>query len=675
MYCQRCEAPVSLSDRFCTQCGLNLSYPAHNAGRDSATNVSERNEPSGWNESDERLRAYERLRASEALFQLVWDNAADGMRLTDAEGIVIAVNPAYCRMVGRAREEIEGRPLADVYANADRPFIMQDYARHFTSREFLTFSERKMTLFDGREIWLELSSRITPETAGEPLLITVFRDITSRKHVESQLEESQQRFREIAETVSEVFWSADALTSETSYVNPSYERVWGRSCQSLYDDPKSYLEAIHPEDRDRIENNVARKIAGQPFEHEYRIFRPDGSLRWIWDRGFPVGSPPNGATTRYVGVATDVTERKLAERALRIHSEVLLNMSDGVTCFDEQGVIRLTNRALDTMFGYEQGELIGRPVTVFSDSTPEENTRVHTEVLQAIAATGSWSGELRNRRKDGSVFWTSTRISRLEQADATAFVSVKEDITDRKARDEMLAAMREQLAHASRLGTLGEMATGLAHELNQPLTALHLYASIGLTLGENLEHPQLKSCLKKISDESLRAGEIIRRIRAFAARTPSRHVPLDLNALIHEVLDILSLEIRQKGVRVALKLEASLPSIRADTIHLQQVLVNLIRNAVEAMSQTHAARRDLLISTSVVSHEVCVNVQDSGCGFAPAAASELFQAFHTTKPAGLGLGLAISRSLIEAYGGRITAKSHAAGGATFTFHLPIAPTA
>jgi len=234
---------------------------------------------------------------------------------------------------------------------------------------------------------------------------------------------------------------------------------------------------------------------------------------------------------------------------------------------------------------------------------------------------------------------------------------------------ELRVDAREQLAHASRLTILGEMVAGLAHELNQPLTALRMYASAAEELCSMLDLPELRDCVKRIDEQSLRTGEIIRRMRNFAKRGPSRHEAIDLNRLIREVTAILEYEIRRAQVRLELNLAVNLQSVWGDPVQIQQVLVNLLRNAMDAMTQTAIDQRVLSVHSAMDGNYASVRITDTGCGVEPSLAASLFKPFQSTNPTGLGLGLTICRTLVEAHGGSIGMEPRLPRGTTFFLSL------
>jgi signal transduction histidine kinase len=243
---------------------------------------------------------------------------------------------------------------------------------------------------------------------------------------------------------------------------------------------------------------------------------------------------------------------------------------------------------------------------------------------------------------------------------------------ERRRAVEQTAELREELAHVARVATLGEMAAGLAHELNQPLTAIHLEASAGIALGDRGDVEGMRESLNQLSNHALRAGEIVRRMRQFARRGETNPEPVALGPVVTEVLALVEHDIRHNEIQTAVEMRDDLPPAMIDRIALQQVLVNLIRNAIEAMSRPSVLERHLTIRAESVGGRLRVSIADTGGGVDPAMSERLFHPFQTTKSTGLGLGLSICQSLIEAHGGRMGAGPHPPGGALFYFELPIA---
>ena len=252
-------------------------------------------------------------------------------------------------------------------------------------------------------------------------------------------------------------------------------------------------------------------------------------------------------------------------------------------------------------------------------------------------------------------------------------VTVAHDITDRVRAEEEVRHRREELAHVTRLATMGEMATGLAHELNQPLSAI-LYFARGcrrrLQAGGCATEATLE-VTEKIAAQAERAAAFVGRIRAFVRKAELRLAPVDLNQVVREAAGFAAHEAREQGVLIDFRLARSLPLVSVDMIQVEQVVLNVIRNGIEAVQGNGPDRRRVTVKTSRAADTVVCDIADTGCGYSEQVADQLFDAFFTTKPGGLGMGLAISRSIIEAHGGRMWATPNPDGGATFRFTLPV----
>ena len=266
----------------------------------------------------------------------------------------------------------------------------------------------------------------------------------------ARLAEALERFEQVINNITEVFWLTDVPKSQMIYISPGYERIWGRKCEELYREPRSWVAAVHPADHDEILRRAQTQQAGGGYDVEYRIFRPDGAVRWIRDRAFPVRND-RGEVYRIAGIADDITERKRTREALQTQAAILENMAEGVVVTDEQGVIVQMNPAGERIWGYERNEVLGQPTSVFSALPEAEATAVMHEVLAALQATGSWQGTFQNRRKDGALILCEAVISRLELQGRVLMVAVEQDVTVRLRAQEQLqrqARVLESMAEA-----------------------------------------------------------------------------------------------------------------------------------------------------------------------------------------------------------------------------------
>jgi PAS domain S-box-containing protein len=400
----------------------------------------------------------------------------------------------------------------------------------------------------------------------------------------------------------------------------------------------------------------------------------------------------------------DLSEQKRAEEALRASEErwskLAENSSAGIALIAPDGRFIAANLALQKMLGYTEDELQGRTA---SDITHAED-RAATEAHIAEANEGQRRVrrvEKRYLRKDGGVMWAdvSTVFVPASGSNSAFFSAVIVDRTERKQAEEELhqkeVSLREAqtaLAHISRVTTMGELTASIAHEINQPLAAVvnNAGACLRWLAAQNLEEARQSASL--VIADGHRAGEIIGRIRALAKKAPPQKDWLDLNETIGEVIAMAGSEVRRNRISLQTQLANDLPLILGDRIQLQQVILNLLINAIEAMSGMREGPQELWVSSQKVTEipgesteeryedraladaewtHVLIAVRDSGPGLDPKGLDRLFNAFYTTKPQGLGMGLAISRSIIEAHGGRLWATANASKGAVFQFTLPI----
>ena len=381
----------------------------------------------------------------------------------------------------------------------------------------------------------------------------------------------------------------------------------------------------------------------------------------------------------------EIANRKHAEEDLRtseeMHRVIVETANDAVVSMDERGAILLANPATRRIFGYDPVEIVGKPLTMLM---PEMMRKLHENGFKRYLATGkrhlNWQGvEVTAQRKDGQEFPVEVSFGELTSDGHKVFTGFIRDISERKqAEDRLRASERNlqmtqaELARVSRLTTMGELAASIAHEVNQPLTAVinNGSACLRLLANNNLEPEVLRRALEGIIADGTRASIVLARIRAFIKKEPAEKSELDINEVIREVLVLAGRELYENQVLPDHQLKTDLPSVLADRVQLQQVLLNLIMNGIEAMAAVTDRPRLLGVQSRIdESGDVLVAVSDSGTGFG----SELDRVFHpffTTKANGMGMGLSISRSLVESHGGLLWAAPNSPHGAVFSFTLP-----
>ncbi len=406
---------------------------------------------------------------------------------------------------------------------------------------------------------------------------------------------------------------------------------------------------------------------------EMQVVRQDGQQFTLFGGAIPLHDE-RARVRGCVAAFVDITARKKAEESLRKLSQAIEQSPVNVVITDLDGNIEYVNRRFCQLTGYTAAEALGKnPRILKSGHTSDEEYR---SLWQTIKAGGEWSGEFLNKAKDGSLFWERALITSIrdEAGRITHFFAVKEDVTKSKEVEEKLQQMRQQLTHVARLSTLGEMAAELAHELNHPLYAILNYAKACRNVLAEEGPPNLESLREwngEIAEIALTAGEAVKRLRTFARRADSPRSACRIEEIVGEALRLVAVETRTARVTMETRFSADLPTVHVDRVQIQQILVNLLTNAVEAVQASPEKMRRITIETSLCGEAVEVAVADCGVGLPPGSESRIFEPYITTKPDGMGMGLSICRTIVEAHGGRLWAGSNPDGGATFHFTLPL----
>ena len=354
--------------------------------------------------------------------------------------------------------------------------------------------------------------------------------------------------------------------------------------------------------------------------------------------------------------------------------QIIHTMADALLVLDHEGTVRAANEAAFRLFGYSKAELVGKPISATLGNL------FGKEIIEALAANGLMGEyEMDYCNKEGKILSLDITgsVTRDHAGCPLAFVLITRDITGRKQAEEALRKAQMELAHVTRVMTMGEMAASIAHEITQPLTAVvtNGHACLRWLAREYPNLDEAREAARQIIQDGSRAGEVIKRIRALVKKTESERAWLDINEVIHEVIGLTHSEILRNRVVLRTDLADGLPAVLGDRIQLQQMILNLVINAIEAMSTVEDLSRELLVTSHRdESDGVVVAVCDSGIGLHPQDIDRLFDAFYTTKPHGLGMGLSIGRSIIDAHGGRLWATANNGHGATFHFTLPTVQT-
>ena len=459
--------------------------------------------------------------------------------------------------------------------------------------------------------------------------------------------------------------------------NPAAERIFGYTALdvaghniTMLMPPRdaarhdTHLETYHQTGRRQI-IGIGRELVGR---------RRSGEL---FPMDLSVGEVASSEGRKYVGFIRDLTQRKRMEDTIRAREdelrEVVDNVPIGIFTAELPGIIQAGNPALRRLLRYDASELAGMSfIRLLSGDDYRQLTAMVTDLTNG--AGSERVAELRIRRKDEAVLDVALHIGLVARAGTTPLiVGMVIDRTEKVRSEEVARQAREHLAHVGRLTTLGEMASAIAHEINQPLTAIanHAQAARRLLSMTELDMETLHEACTQIAEQALRAGQVVRRIRAFVTKRESSKELANLNEIVRSVLELAAGDAREAGVRVELNLQPTPPTVLVDPVQLQQVCLNLIRNAIDAMGTTAPEARVIEISSQEQGglHVLCFD--DHGPGIAPAARDRLFHPFFTTKADGMGMGLSISQSIVAAHGGTLKYETNAHGGARFIIALPI----
>jgi|GEM_PF-1728288 len=633
----------------------------------------------------ERTKAEEELARAQALLTAAIEQSPTGIIIADApDARVRSANAAALAIYGGApgggntpRAE-ERADQWEIFHPDGQPFdfeelpLTQAVLKGKISRNVEAVVHRE----DGENRWVLANASPVRNHDGEIIAgIVVFTDITGRRNAQKALRESEEKFRNIVESIPLGMYmyelqAGDALVLVDA--NPAADRILGVKNDQFVG--KTIEDAFPP-------------LAGTEIPERYRAAARSGAA-WNTDQIDYQDDQIRGAfevhafqtePKRMVAAFADVTERKKAELALRESEEnyrsIFNGINEAIVIYDPQTarVVDVNSSTLD-MFGITREESL-RWQEHFLPGSPKTGAaqRILTLLRKAVDE-GPQLFEWQVQLRDGRTLRVDVTLKTAIIGGRNRVMAVIRDITERKLAEEKLRNMESQITHVGRLSAMGELVAGVAHEINQPLYSIANFAKACRNILATEENPNLDEIREwsdQIATAATRAGEIIRRVRGFVRRTETHRGGVPLNDILDDATQLVQFQARRRRVSVQVAGEIPAPLVRADRVQIQQVLVNLLANAFEAIDDADSNEREVTVDWEVREAEVVVSVADTGPGLAPDKLNTVFDTFVTTKEEGLGMGLAISRTIVDAHHGRLWVGRNHRGGATFFFTLPI----
>jgi PAS domain S-box-containing protein len=689
----------------------------------------------------QREAALEALRESEAKLRHLIEHSADAIVLADEQGAVIEWNQSAERLTGLGPAEVLGRPLWEVqfrlvpqgrqtpaFYEEHKGYFLRMFRAGYAPEAVGQLREAEICCADGTHRFVETRG-FSVQTERGFMAGAVLHDVTERRRAEDKLRENEERLELVLEGSQQGFWDWNIATGEVRR-NERWAEMLGYAPQEIASTINQWEDLVHPDDRAAVWGSINNHLAGRTAVHEleYRMLSKDGRYRWVLDRARVVRRDPEGRPARMSGMVIDITRRRQAEEEIAHQADTLAALHE--TALDLAAQRSLSDllqaivvRAVSLLKAREGGLLLYRPATDDLERVLAHNFVPDTEDMIRRRGEGlvgkvldsgrplvvddynRWEGRLPGPPKTFSIvgmpiFWGDRLLGVLDVVDDVPRTFSAADITllerftplaaaalentrlvgDLQQQMEQLKATQAQLVQAAKLAAVGELAAGVAHELNNPLTSVLGFAE--LLLHNPAADDPFQHDMEIIAREAWRARDIVRNLLDFARQNKPQRLPAGVNQILRQTLDLIRQHIEKSGIAIAEDYAPDLGLLTLDVGQMKQVFLNLITNATHAMPKGGS----LSLRTARVGDEVAVSVSDTGVGIPPEMLDHIFEPFFTTKEVGqgTGLGLSISLGIVQEHGGRITVESRVGessrpgpapgsgpGGSTFTVWLPV----
>jgi PAS domain S-box-containing protein len=622
----------------------------------------------------DRKKTEQTLQESEERHRLFFENAPIGIIHYSNKGVITAVNDTMVSTFGSFRKALIGLNIDDIPNKrfAEEVYKSLNGRPGYFEGEYHSYTGNKTSYIKANWIPIKQADKIL---AG----VGIVEDITERKIAEKALRESEERFRQIAENIREVFWLFDCQQQRVLYVSPAYEQIWGRSRETLYQRYAEWGESIHPDDLLHAQESFGHILKGaEGVPREYRIIRPDGAERWISDTGYPI-KDKNGKIVRITGIAEDITERKLTKEELRRQKErlavTLRSIGDAVIATDRSGLVTLMNPIAEKLTGWPETVAKNRTLSEVFNVVNEMTGKPCPNPVQQILESGKIQG-LSNRTllisRDGNRYSIAHSAAPIMDADEkiVGIVLVFRDITAAQRTEAELLKMEK-------LRSLGVLAGGIAHDFNNFLTGI--IGNLSLAQLDLDPNSRIYSRLNEMETAAMRAKDLTQQLLTFSKGGEPVKKLTQIDTLVREAA---LFALRGSNLRCQFDFSDDLlwPA-QVDRSQVGQVIHNLILNAAQVMPEggiitigaenTHIEPGDH--SKPSPAHCIKIMVQDQGTGIKKDHINKIFDPYFTTKQKGSGLGLTIVYSIVKKHRGHITVDSKLGVGSTFSIYLPASP--
>ncbi len=598
----------------------------------------------------------------------------EGIAVIQLDGTITSVNPALTRLIGYEANELLGWNIEEIL-----PKLFKEYSLQTTSEAWMKLKQGQAPVNPPINIIPKsgTSKSVLPTVSfirkenNEPIAVVLsLKDISPILKMQEELKQSEKLFRLLAETIEDVFWMRSTDFEEILYVSPAYEKIWGRSRESLYKAPHSLIDSVYPGDRDKLTSKMSRRL-DEVQRLEYRIIRPDGEIRWIRDRTFPV-TDENDEQIGTVGNSTDITDLIDIQNSLE-KSKIMLDeaqriahlgnwewdlITDEITWSDETYKI----------LGFESGKARPAYDLFMKIVHPEDRNMVQQEIEKTLENNERYSidhrivkqnGEVRHVHEDGETMLN-------EEGKPVRMIGTVQDITERVRLERMLRTQ-------DKLVSLGRITAGIAHEIRNPLMGMKIYMDILKRIhqeGRTAKPEEIEEIMGQLHGANKKIESVIKRVMDFAKPSTPRMQDTDINKAVREAVELSSVFLRKKGIKMTSEFESSSPRSQADSQMISQLVLNLLSNAAEALSKTEG-KKQIRVSTKKLDGKIQITVSDSGPGIPENVRQHIFEPFFTTKKEGTGIGLSLCKRIVDDHRGSLFIEENEGGGTKFIAVLPM----